>query len=129
MNGQGHEMLPSLRPLLQQDGFVLSAWSSLTDPMVHEALLRSPFDALTLDMQLIPRWMKLDSALLPVGGNFTMDVDDAIVAADFCGASKVIGMHYDTFGFIKIDHEAAKAAFAKAGKELLLMNIGETLAL
>lgn len=43
--------LPNLRSLLGEDGFVLSAWSSLTDPMVHEALLRSPFDALTLDTQ------------------------------------------------------------------------------
>ena len=43
--------LPPLRTALGEGGFVLSAWSSLTDPLVHEALLRAPFDALCLDMQ------------------------------------------------------------------------------
>lgn len=43
--------LPALRDALGEGGFVLSAWSSLTDPNVHDALLRAPFDALCLDMQ------------------------------------------------------------------------------
>jgi L-ascorbate metabolism protein UlaG (beta-lactamase superfamily) len=38
---------------------------------------------------------------------------------------QVIGVHYDTFGFIKIDHEKAKKAFADAGCTLHLLNIGE----
>jgi len=43
--------LPRLRDALAGDGFVLSSWSSLTDPLVHEALVRAPFDAICLDMQ------------------------------------------------------------------------------
>lgn len=85
--------------------------------------------ALTLDMQLIPRWAKLKFAVLPIGDNFTMDVDDAIAAADFAQCDKVIGVHYNTFGFIEIDHEAAIEKFAKAGKELILLKIGQTIEL
>lgn len=85
--------------------------------------------ALTLDMQLIPRWAKLNVAILPIGDNFTMDIDDAITAADFIQCNKIIGVHYDTFGFIKIDHEAAIQKFANAGKELLLLKIGQTIEL
>jgi L-ascorbate metabolism protein UlaG (beta-lactamase superfamily) len=85
--------------------------------------------ALTLDMQLIPRWAKLKFAVLPIGDNFTMDVDDAIIAADFIQCNKIIGVHYDTFGFIVIDHEAAKEKFKQAGKELILVNIGQTIEL
>jgi L-ascorbate metabolism protein UlaG (beta-lactamase superfamily) len=85
--------------------------------------------ALTLDMQLIPRWSKLSFAILPIGDNFTMDAEDATVAAGFCGASRVVGVHYDTFGFIKIDHDSAKASFATAGIELLLPAIGESIEL
>jgi len=83
--------------------------------------------ALTLDMQLIPRWAKLDFAVLPIGDNFTMDVEDAITAAAFSGASKVVGVHYDTFGFIKIDHQQALNAFSEKGVQLLLPGIGETI--
>jgi L-ascorbate metabolism protein UlaG (beta-lactamase superfamily) len=83
--------------------------------------------ALTLDMQLIPSWAKLDFAVLPIGDNFTMDVSDAIRAAAFVEANKVVGVHYDTFGFIKIDKEQAKSDFSAAGITLLLPVIGETI--
>ncbi|MBC7588491.1 MAG: metal-dependent hydrolase [Chitinophagaceae bacterium] len=83
--------------------------------------------ALTLDMQLIPVWAKLNFSVLPIGDNFTMDVSDAIRATDFIQSNTVVGVHYDTFGYIKIDLEKAKADFAAAGKTLLLPSIGETI--
>jgi len=82
---------------------------------------------LTLDMQLIPIWSKLDFAILPIGDNFTMDIEDAIRCADFIDCQKIVGVHYNTFGFIKIDMEAAQSAFKSAGKSLLLPGIGETI--
>lgn len=85
--------------------------------------------ALTLDMQLIPEWAALNYAIFPIGDNFTMDVADAIRAAGFVQCNQIIGVHYNTFGFIKIDTEAAKQTFEKAGKTLHLPAIGETLPL
>ena len=84
---------------------------------------------LMMDMQLVPRYAKLDFAILPIGGNFTMDVADALIAAEFVQCDKIIGIHFDTFGYIKIDHEAAKKKFKDAGKELILPEIGETIIL
>lgn len=83
--------------------------------------------ALTMDMQLIPIWVNLKFAVLPIGGNFTMDVQDAIKAAEFIKCDTVVGVHYDTFPPIKIDSEAAINSFEKAGKKLLLPKIGETI--
>ncbi|UOG73786.1 metal-dependent hydrolase [Hymenobacter tibetensis] len=85
--------------------------------------------ALTYDMKLIGERYKLDFALLPIGDNFTMGIDDALVAADWTGASKIIGMHYDTFPPIAIDKAEAKQKTTQAGKELLLLEIGETITL
>jgi L-ascorbate metabolism protein UlaG (beta-lactamase superfamily) len=82
---------------------------------------------LTMDMQLIPLWAKLDFATMPIGGNFTMDANDAILASDFVKCNTIIGMHYNTFPMIAIDTEEAKQAFAKAGKTLLLPAAGETI--
>lgn len=82
--------------------------------------------ALTLDMQLVPRWAKLNFAVLPIGDNFTMDAADALECARMIDCNSIIGVHYDTFGFIKIDHEKAKKIFRDAGKTLHLVNIGET---
>ncbi len=81
--------------------------------------------ALTMDMKLIPEFFKLDFAVLPIGNNFTMGIDEAVKAADFIQCNKIIGIHFDTFGFIEIDHQEAIDKFNKAGKELTLLNIGE----
>lgn len=82
--------------------------------------------ALTMDMKLIPRTCPgLDFAILPIGDNFTMGYEDAAIAAEFIECDTIIGCHYDTFGYIKIDHDAAHNAFEAKGKELILLDIGQ----
>ncbi|MFN8292743.1 MAG: metal-dependent hydrolase [Chitinophagales bacterium] len=83
--------------------------------------------ALTLDMQLIPKWAQVQVALLPIGDNFTMDYTDAAIAAEFVQCKKVIGLHYDTFGFIKIDQKAAVEYFKAKGLELVLLPIAQSI--
>lgn len=83
--------------------------------------------ALTMDMKLIPMRHNLDLAVLPIGDNFTMGVDDAVIASDFIECNKILGCHYDTFGFIEIDHKVAKEKFKMKKKELLLLEIGESI--
>lgn len=83
--------------------------------------------ALTYDMKLIGNYRSIDFAFLPIGDNFTMGIDNAIIATDFINCGDIIGMHYDTFGFIKIDQEEAKFKFRRAGRNLTLLAIGETI--
>ena len=83
--------------------------------------------ALTMDMKLIADEFDLDFAIFPIGDNFTMGINDAIRAAEFVNCNKIIGVHYDTFGFIEIDHNNAISSFKEKGKELILLNIGDSL--
>lgn len=84
--------------------------------------------SLHMDMKLLPELMPaIDFAVLPIGNNFTMGYQEASMAAAFVKTNKVIGVHYDTFGYIKIDHEAAKNHFKSNNQELVLLNIGETI--
>lgn len=82
--------------------------------------------ALHKDMELIGEYWRPDVAILPIGDNFTMGVEDAIRCSDMILCDKVIGMHYDTFPFIEIDTKNAIASFEEAGKSLSLMRIGES---
>ncbi len=84
---------------------------------------------LTLEMKLLADLYKLDYAILPIGGNYTMDIDDAVIAADYINCSKIIGVHYDTFPVIEIDSKVAVESFKRAQKLLFLPAIGETIAL
>ncbi len=83
--------------------------------------------ALTYDMKLIGEYRSIDFAFLPIGDNFTMGVDNAIIACDFINCNDIIGMHYDTFGFIKINKEEARFKFDRAGKKLTLLDIGQSI--
>jgi L-ascorbate metabolism protein UlaG (beta-lactamase superfamily) len=95
----------------------------------HKNIYISGDTALTMDMKLIPMRTKLDLAIFPIGGNFTMDVDDAIVASDFVECDKILGVHYDTFGYIVINHEESIRKFFDKGKDLMLLKIGESIEL
>ena len=95
----------------------------------HKNIYIAGDTALTMDMKLIPLHTKLDLAILPIGDNFTMGIDDAIIASDFIECDKILGCHYDTFGYIEIDHEEAKKKFYEKGKDLMLLNIGESIEL
>ncbi|MDC6354211.1 MULTISPECIES: metal-dependent hydrolase [unclassified Robiginitalea] len=83
--------------------------------------------ALHMDMKLIPEYGEPDLAILPIGDNFTMGVADAIRACDFIRCDRVLGVHYDTFGYIVIDKDQAVADFKAAGKTLLLPEIGSSI--
>ncbi len=82
---------------------------------------------LMMDMKLIAEFHNLDFALLPIGDNFTMGVDEAIVASDFIDCNNIIAMHYDTFGYIVVDKEDAVSKFAAADKKLIFVEIGDTI--
>jgi L-ascorbate metabolism protein UlaG (beta-lactamase superfamily) len=85
--------------------------------------------ALFSDMKLIGELHKPHFAFFPIGDNFTMGIKEAIMAARFCGVKKVIGMHFDTFPYIQIDHEEAIMLASFNEIDLVLPKIGETITL
>ncbi len=94
----------------------------------HHRLYIAGDTALTYDMKLIPEIIgELDLAVLPIGDNFTMSIDQAIRASKFLNCNKILGYHYDTFGYIKIDKKEAFTKFANSKKELTLLSIGGNL--
>jgi len=95
----------------------------------HKNIYIAGDTALTMDMKLIPMRTKLDLAIFPIGSNFTMDVEDAIMASDFVECDKVLGYHYDTFAPIEINQKEAIRQFFDKGKDLMLLEIGESITL
>ena len=102
----------------QPGGFVLKSGGKM--------LYLAGDTALHMDMKLISLYGKPDLAVLPIGDNFTMGVDDAIQASGFVECGRVLGVHYNTFGYIAIDTEEALNKFRAAGKTLLLPQIGDS---
>lgn len=90
------------------------------------AFYHSGDTALTYDMKLIAEEFDIDFAMICLGDNFTMGIKDAVKAADFIQTDFILGMHFDTFPPIEIDHDEAKKAFASANKKLILPEIGKS---
>lgn len=110
-----------------QDGVYAGVASGFVVKTADGNFYYSGDTGLTLDMTLIPKFAELDFAVFPIGDVLTMGVDDAIEAANFVKTKKVLGVHYDTFGFIKLDKADAIAEFEKAGLTLSLPEIGESI--
>lgn len=83
--------------------------------------------ALTYDMKLLGEFHQLDWAVLCIGDNFTMGHQDAAICAEWVGVKQVLGTHYDSFPYIEIDHDAARASFTAKGVTLHLPTIGDTI--
>ena len=79
------------------------------------------------DMKLIAERNPVDILVLPIGGHYTMDRHDAVVAAEMIGADTVIPMHFDTFPPIETDAAAFKADVEAAGAgSVVVLKPGES---
>ena len=79
------------------------------------------------DLALPKRRGHLDVALMCIGGHYTMDRFDAVVAAELVGADQIIPCHYDTFPPVETDSQAFKSDVQNAGySEVILLQPGDT---
>jgi L-ascorbate metabolism protein UlaG (beta-lactamase superfamily) len=79
------------------------------------------------DLQLVGRRDRLDVALVPIGGHYTMDRHDGVTAAELLGARQVIPCHYDTFPPIETDVQAFKSEVEQqTSSEVVVLQPGDT---
>ena len=76
------------------------------------------------DMKLIGKLNEIDLAFLPIGDNYTMGPDDAVIAAEYLKAKTVVPMHYNTFPVIEQDPNAFVESLAEEGIEGLVITQG-----
>ncbi len=81
---------------------------------------------LFMDMKLIGELDKLDAAMLPIGGFFTMDAKDAAKAVEILRPKVAIPMHYSTFDLIKADPEEFARLIKPLGSECVILKPGES---
>ena len=83
--------------------------------------------ALYSDMKLIGDKHEIDLAFIPIGDNFTMSPEDAVIAAKWLKPKTVVPIHYNTFPVIHQDpYKFIELLEAKNGK---VMEVGEVIEL
>jgi len=81
------------------------------------------------DMKLIGEMNDIDVALLPIGDNFTMGIDDAVKAVEFLQPGLAVPMHYKTFDLIDVDPKEFANKVESLGKAVKILDVGESLEL
>ncbi len=85
--------------------------------------------ALFSDMKLLERF-NLDYALLPIGDNYTMGPEDALLAASYVKAKVTIPIHYKTWPVIDQDpHAYVEKLESEYGQKGLVVDPGTTIEL
>jgi L-ascorbate metabolism protein UlaG (beta-lactamase superfamily) len=83
--------------------------------------------ALNSEIKIIKELYSPQIALLPIGGCYTMDIEQAVIASEWLGADIVIPMHYNTFPAINTDADAFKKELATNGINCVILKKNETL--
>ncbi len=82
---------------------------------------------LFLDMKLIGEMNSIDAALVPIGDNYTMGIDDAVKAVEFLNPKLAIPMHYNTFPVVEADPQEFKRKVESIGKKCVVIPFGESI--
>src|SRR5215469_13311870 len=96
-------------PFSAETGIAVGPAAGLVIKVGETTVYHAADTCLFSDMKLIAQRHDVDVFLVPIGGHYTMDRHDAVVACELVGAGTVIPMHYDTFPPIETDAGAFKS--------------------
>ena len=114
-------------PFSAESGIVIGPPSGLVVKIGGKTVYHLGDTCLFGDLKLIAERTPVDVALIPIGGHYTMDRHDAVVAAELIGAETVIPMHYNTFPPIETDPEQFKADVeSRTSSKVVIMKPGES---
>jgi len=114
-------------PYSAELGIVLGPAAGLVIKIGETTVYHAGDTCLFGDMKLIAQRSDVDVALLPIGGHYTMDRRDAVIAAELVGAGTVIPMHFNTFPAIETDPQAFKSEVEeKTSSTVVVLEPGES---
>lgn len=114
-------------PFSAEHGIAIGPAAGLLIKIGETTVYHAGDTCLFSDMQLIARRSDIDVFIVPIGGHYTMDRHDAVVACEFVGAKTVMPMHYNTFPAIETDAEAFKSDVeSQTSSQVVVLDPGQT---
>ncbi|EFM11537.1 beta-lactamase domain protein [Paenibacillus curdlanolyticus YK9] len=111
-----------------ENGFIYGGVAAgLLVTMGGKTLYHAGDTALFSDMKLIAETSAIDVACLPIGDNFTMGIEDAVIAASWLKPSVTIPMHFNTFPLIAVDSSVWAEQMERKGLAAQVLSPGQSL--
>ena len=120
-------LVPAFHTNTLPDGQVIGLSAGLVIGIGGTTVYHLGDTALFSDLKLVVERTPINVALIPIGGHYTMDQEDAVTAAEWLDADTVIPMHYDTFPPIEADPERFKAEVeSRTSSEVVILKPGDS---
>ncbi len=118
-------LLPAFHSSSTPEGYYAGMPASILFDINGTKIYHAGDTCLNSEMKTVGEIYKPDIALLPIGSNYTMDIEEAVVASIWLNAKEVIPMHYNTFDLIKADALKFKTSIEALNKKCTILNPGE----
>lgn len=92
-----------------------------------EAIYHAGDTCLNQEMKTIGKLYQPTISMLPIGGHYTMDIEQAVIASEYLETSMVIPMHYNTFDAIAVNTEDFERQIRDKGKVPVVLKVGSSL--
>ena len=113
--------VPAFHSSSTPDGIYAGCASGIIFEIEGKRIFHTGDTSLNAEMKVIKEAYKPDVVMLPIGGTYTMDVENAAIASEWIGANTVIPIHYNTFDAINADVEEFKNLILQQGKNPQIM--------
>jgi L-ascorbate metabolism protein UlaG (beta-lactamase superfamily) len=125
------KLWPAMHSSSLPDGRCMGLACSFEISVGGKSIYHAGDTSLTSDMKLVGEDKTIDIACLPIGGLYTMGIDDAVKACKFIKPRVAIPTHYNTFDAISVDASEfeKKLENADVRSKVCILEPGETLEL
>ena len=117
--------LPAFHSSSSPEGIYTGCPASILFKIDGKKIYHAGDTALNSEMKVIGDLYSPEISLLPIGGFYTMDIEQAVIATSWLNTEIVIPMHYNTFDAIKVDVSEFKNQVLNINKKPCVLNIGE----
>jgi len=120
-------LVPAFHSNSTPDGMYAGSPCGIILEIEERTLYHAGDTSLSTEMKMIGDIYQPDISMLPIGGTYTMDIEHALIAANWLNTACVIPMHYNTFDAISVDIDDFKNGIRALGKTPLVIEVGGTL--
>ena len=119
--------VPAFHSSSTPDGFYAGAPCGYVFEIEGKTIYHAGDTCLNSEMKVIGDLYEPDISILPIGGNYTMDIEQAVIASEWLKTSAIIPMHYNTFDAISVDIKDFEIQIRNKGKMPVILQVGQSI--
>lgn len=119
--------VPAFHSSSTQEGIYAGCPCGFIFAIEGKAIYHAGDTCLNSEMKVIGELYEPQISMLPIGGHYTMDIEQAVIASEWLNTSEIIPMHYNTFEAINVNIEDFERQIREKGKLPIVLKVGQSI--